>query len=220
VSRRHQPTRRILVLATLAVAVALTPAGAGAGAETQDRNRRLPPSSRTALVKLLGPRVEPLGLHVTRAALVDAENRRSPTGTHLAVYVEPDGPYTPTEYLAGTITVSRVFLPFVFDRWPGLRSFDVCQEPVTSVDDRSEPPPPETQVFVRRRGAGGVDWEHADLAALLAESDRAASEAGDSRPVALTLFVAEDLQRAPEYEEAVARASADAAITSTTGRYR
>ncbi len=170
-------------------------------------------------MKLLGPKVAPLGLHVTRAALVDAENRRSPTGTHLAVYVEPDGPYTPAEYLAGTVTVSRVFLPFVFDRWPGLRSFDVCQEPRASVDDRSEPPP-ETQVFVRRRGAGAVDWEHADLATLLAESGRAAGEAEDSTPVALTLFVAKHLQRAPEYEEAVARASADAASTSTTARYR
>ncbi len=68
-------------------------------------------------------------MHITRAALVDAENRRSATGTHLAVYVEPDGAYSPTAYLAGTATVSRVFLPFVFDRWPGLRSFDVCQEP-------------------------------------------------------------------------------------------
>ena len=155
-------------------------------------------------MKLLGPRVEPLGLHVTRAALVDSENRRSATGTHLAVYVEPDGAYTPAEYLAGTVTVSRVFLPFVFDRWPGLRSFDVCQEPVASADDRSEPPP-ETQVFVRRRGAGALDWEQADLAALLAESGRAAREAGDSTPEALTLFVAKHLRRAPEYQDAVAR---------------
>ena len=218
-SRRHQPTRRILVLATLVVAVALTPATAGTGASAATRDRRLPPSSRTALVKLLGPMVEPLGLHVTRAALVDSENRRSPTGTHLAVYVEPDGDYTPADYLGGTVTVSRVFLPFVFDRWPGLRSFDVCQEPVTSVDDRSEPPP-ETQVFVRRRGAGALDWEQADLSALLAESGRAAREAGDSAPVALTLFVAKHLQRTPDYRDAVARASADAPTTSTTGRYR
>ena len=42
-------------------------------------------------MKLLGPKLEPLGLHITRAALVDTENRRSATGTHLAVYVEPDG---------------------------------------------------------------------------------------------------------------------------------
>ena len=75
-------------------------------------------------------------------------------------------------------------------------------------------------MFVRRRGVDAVDWEHADLAELLAESDRAAEEAGDSTPVALTLFVAKHLQRAPEYEDAVARASADAATTSTTGRYR
>jgi hypothetical protein len=219
VSRRHQPTRRSLVLATLAATaiLALTPVSAGAGAETRDR--RLPPSRRPALLKLLAPRVEPLGLHVTRAALVDAENHRSPTGTHLAVYVEPDGTYTAADYLAGTTTVSRVFLPFVFDRWPELRSFDVCQEPLASVDDSSEPPP-ETQVFVRRRGADAVDWEHADLAELLVESDRAAKEAGDSTPVALTLFVAKHLQRVPEYEDAVARASADAATTGTTDRYR
>ena len=170
-------------------------------------------------MKLLGPRVEPLGLHITRAALVDAENRRSPTGTHLAVYVEPDATYTAAEYLAGTIDRQPRLPPLrlrpvagapLVRRVPGAAR--VGRRPVGAAARNTGVRPPP-----RRRA---VDWEHADLAELLAESDRAAREAGDSTPVAFTLFVAKHLQRAPEYEEAVARASADAASTSTTGRYR
>ncbi len=134
----------------------------------------------------LGPKVELLGLRITRAAVVDTENR----------------------HLAGTATVSRVFLPFVFDRWPGLRSFDVCQEPLPETDDRAEPPP-ETQVFVLRGGVDTVDWKHADLAELLAQGVRASNEAGDSKQVKLSVFVAKHLRTAPEFTDAFDRASAE-----------
>jgi hypothetical protein len=159
-------------------------------------------------VELLGPKVQTLGLHITRAALVDPQNHRSATGTHLALYVEPNGAYSPTAYLAGTATVSRAFLPFVFDRWPGLRSFDVCQEPRRVRDNHAEAPP-ETQVFVRRAGVGAVDWQHADLAELLAQDVRASNEAGDSQPIEFSVFVAEHLRALPEFKDAFDRATTD-----------
>jgi hypothetical protein len=171
----------------------------------------LPPPDRAALVRIFGPLVAPLGLRVTRAALVDDDNRRSAAGTHLAVYVEPVRAYSPAQYVDGLVTVSRVFLPRVFRRWDGLRSFDVCQEPLAA-DDASAEPPPETQVFVRRRGVGAVDWQRDDLAALLTAADRARR---DGAPVSLTVFVARHLRDVPAY--ASAEASAGAAPKS---RYR
>jgi hypothetical protein len=202
-----------VVLLSVVGTVALSSATAGAVA--RNGRRQLPPSSRKELVKLLGPKIEALGLHITRAALVDAENRRSATGTHLALYVEPDGAYSRTDYLAGTTTVSRVFLPLVFDRWPGLRSFDVCQEPLPETDDRAEPPP-ETQVFVLREGVDAVDWRHADLAELLAQGVRASNEAGDSKQVEFSVFVAKHLRALPEYKDAFDRATADVQTKPTS----
>jgi hypothetical protein len=199
---------RLHAVAVVSVATAVVLTSATGGAATGDSRRRLPPSSRKELVRVLGPKVAPLGLHITRAALVDTDNRRSANGTHLALYVEPDGAYSPAEYLAGTATVSRVFLPLVFDRWPGLRSFDVCQEPPPEVDDRPEPAP-ETQVFVRRGGRDAVDWQNADLAELLAQGVRASNEAGGSKQVKLSVFVAKHLQTIPEYKDAFDRATAE-----------
>jgi hypothetical protein len=202
----------------VAAAVAFT--SNPAGAATGDSDRRLPPSSRKELVQLFGAKVEPLGLHITRAALVDTENRRSAAGTHLAVYVEPVGAYSPTQYLTGTATVSRVFLPLVFNRWPGLQSFDVCQEPLPKTDNRAEPPP-ETQVFVLRGGVDAVDWKHADLAELLAQGVRASNEAGDSGQVSLSVFVAKHLRALPEFRDASDRATSAAQTeTSSSTEYR
>lgn len=201
-----------LITAAMATSVAANP--------SSSLSKALPPSSRKELVKIFASKIAPLGLHIPRAALVDSENRRSATGTHLALYVEPDGDYSPAEYLLGIATVSRVFLPFIFNRWPGLRSFDVCQEPLAQVDNRSEPPP-ETQVFVLRRGVDAVDWKHADLAELLAEAARASREAGDSGQVELSVFVAKHLQTVPEFKDAFARAADDLQTEPTSStRYR
>jgi hypothetical protein len=215
VSARRGPRLRAVALISIAAAVTLP--SAVASAATRDSRGRLPPSSRKELVKLFGPKLEPLGLHITRAALVDTDNRRSASGTHLAIYVEPDGAYSPTQYLGGTATVSRVFLPSVFDRWPGLQSFDVCQEPLPATDSSPEPPP-ETQVFVLRGGAAAFDWKHADLAALLTQGVRASKAAGDSGQVKFSVFVAEHLRTVPEFQDAFDRATSalQAEPTSST----
>jgi hypothetical protein len=162
----------------------------------------LPPSARKDLVAIFGPQVRKFGLRVTRAALVDAEQKRDPHGTHLAIYVEPTGEYTPQDYVDGTVDVTRVFLPSVFARWKGLRSFDVCQEPRPVVDDRASPPP-ETQVFATRAGSRKIDWSTTDVATLVSTSDQEAASAGAARPVAFSLYVAAHLLHTPAYQEAV-----------------
>ncbi|MEX1007100.1 MAG: hypothetical protein WD271_04570 [Acidimicrobiia bacterium] len=223
-ARRRLRLHTALLVSAVAVAVValVTVASATSTATAAPKSvaKEFPPSSRKELVKIFAPKIAPLGLHITRAALVDSKNRRSTTGTHLAVYVEPDGEYSPAEYLNGIATVSRVFLPFVFDRWPGLRSFDVCQEPLPERDKRSEPPP-ETQVFVLRRGVDAVDWEHVDLAELLARGARASRKAGDSGRVELSVFVAKRLQTVPEFTDAFSRAADEVQTKPTSStRYR
>jgi hypothetical protein len=189
----------------LSTAVVWGSAGGAVATESTD-GADLPPAGRAALVKVFGPLVAPLGLRVTRAALVDTKNRRSAAGTHLAVYVEPVGTYTPEQYIDGLVTVSRVFVPRVFRRWDGLRSFDVCQEPRPARDASAEPPP-ETQVFVRRRGVGALDWQHADVGALLTAAAQAVS-GPDPVPIALTVYVAKHLRDVPAYASAAAESRA------------
>jgi len=187
-----------LLLAPIAILTGTADAPAGASTASA----RLPPPARKDLVAIFGPRVKKFGLRVTRAALVNPENKRSAKGRHLAIYVEPTGEYTPQEYIDGTVDVSRVFLPYVFRRWKGLRSFDVCQEPHPEVDNR-HPPAPETQVFVTRSANAKIDWATVDVAALVARSKAEVIAAGATRPVKFSLYVTAHLQNTPAYSSAV-----------------
>ena len=130
--------------------------------------RRLPPSDRDAIAAIFDPALARLGLRVTRAELEKPPQYTSdPHGDHLAVYVEPIGDSTAATYLTNLSKVAKVFLPTVFDRWKGLRSFDVCQEPLPSIDASPEPPP-VTQLAVSRRAAGKINWRETTLAKLVA----------------------------------------------------
>lgn len=159
--------RTSIVVLALCVAVAF--AGAACGSESTEE-RSLPPNDFEQLAAVFEAELEPLGLTLTRGALIDTSNGRyrpSDTGRHLAVYVEPTGEYTPVDYAEGIVPSAQVFLPDVFERWDQLETFDVCQEPRPGVDDRKEPPP-VTQLFLSRAEAGELDWKDVTLAELLA----------------------------------------------------
>lgn len=101
-----------------------------------------------------------------RATLIDLETyEESPEATHLAVYLTPLAAKSPDEYASELVPVARVFLPAVFDTWPGLESFDVCQEPFEFEGD--SPPPGLTVLEVDRAAAEAIDWTTLDLAGLL-----------------------------------------------------
>lgn len=127
----------------------------------------LPPHTRDALAELFTPIVEPLGFRVTRASLVDLTTyRASPEGRHLAVYVTPMEEFTAAEHAEAFIPLATAFLPHVFERWPGLESFDICQEP------RFPPayvtPPAITVLDLDRATAETIAWEAVDLSGLIA----------------------------------------------------
>ena len=109
-------------------------------ATTTTEGVALPPSEFSELAALLEPYATPLGFTVTRAALVDLGTyQTSPEGTHLAVYLVATTERTPDEVAQATIPMAAAFLPDVFSRWPGLMSFDVCQEPFDSAGDPNVP---------------------------------------------------------------------------------
>jgi hypothetical protein len=201
--------RATRIVAGLAVTVALAASGTLASpAGAADSS--LPPSARKDLVAIFAKKVKPFGLRVTRAALVNPQQERDAKGTHLAIYVEPTGDYTPQNYIDGTVGVSKVFLPYVFTRWKGLKSFDVCQEPRPAVDDRPTPEP-ETQVYATRAGSKLVDWKTVDVAAMIRTSQQQAAATPTNGDVPFSVFVAKHLQITPAYEDVVGTATTTSA---------
>ena len=204
VRRRMPPTirtrRSFVALAALMapISVGLAPTALSATVAHDS----LPPAARAELVSIFGPKVKRFGLRVTRAALVDAKQRRNAHGTHLAIYVEPTGAYTVQDYLDGTVDVSRVFLPYVFERWKDLRSFDVCQEPHPRPGD-SLAPYPQTQIYATRTGSKMIDWSTVDVATLIARSDVEAAATGPTGAVRFSVYIAKQLTRDPAYQSTV-----------------
>ncbi len=158
----------------------------------------LPPATFAGLAPIFDPQLAPLGVRLTRGALVSTVTRRpSPTGRHLALYVEPTEGWTPARYADTVVPLTRVLATSVFDHWPGLESFDVCQEPPPGVDDRPEPPTVST-VELTREASAEMDWRRVGLEELLAASRQ------QGRGVHI---VASDALRAePAYQAALATA--------------
>jgi hypothetical protein len=203
---------RLVAGCLLVVALAasgITATAAGAADSSSSSSSALPPSAHKDLVAIFAKKVKPLGLRVTRAALVNPTQARDPKGTHLAIYVEPTGDYTPADYINGTVDVSKVFLPYVFTRWKGLKSFDVCQEPHPAVDPRPVPAP-ETQVYATRAGSKAVDWKTVDVATMIRTSRDQAAATPTNGDVPFSVFVAQHLQNTPAYI-----AVAGTAVTTT-----
>ena len=164
--------RRPLLLAALMVLAACTSGGPGPADATgttvvSPAQELLPPHDFERLAAMFDPVVAPLGLTVARASLVDTTTyTTSPSGSHLAVYVVPDEDLDPDGYAANVVPLARAFLPLVFERWPELQSFDVCQEPYGWLGTGT--PPSITVLDLDRETAAEIDWGSVDLAGLIA----------------------------------------------------
>jgi hypothetical protein len=150
-----------------------------------------------------------MGLVLTRGALIDrADNgyEVSDEGRHLALYAEPidDGDYDADAAAANFYDLTAEFTPYVFERWSELDTFDICQEPPTSVDDRPEPFP-DTQIDITRSASDSFDWENGDLTDLLTLD----LEDPDVRTV-----IGERVREAPTYTAAYE--AAQARVVSST----
>jgi hypothetical protein len=160
----------------------------------------LPLNDKAAIERVFAPALERLGVRLTRGALVDLKTGKpSPNGTHLAVYVEPTGEYTAEDYARGTVRTLRAFLPAAFERWGGLTSFDLCQEPLPAVDSRPEPPP-VTKVDLTRKASRTVRWNDLDLARLLRDAKRLGSRA-------LSVYAKPEVRQTSSYQDAAVKAN-------------
>jgi hypothetical protein len=158
----------------------------------------LPPPAREELTAILEPKVAPLGLRVARVALVDERTRTpAPDGRHLALYVEPTSAWTSRQFVEAIAPLAQRLVPDVFSRWPGLVSFDVCQEPPPGVDDRPQPPP-VTTLEVTKEAVAKIEWGTADLSTVLAAVIR--------RTPGIRLNVSQPLSHEPALKLAEARA--------------
>lgn len=150
---------------------------AAAEADDADLGGDLPPLEAADLAELYADELAELGLVLTdRGGLVDGSTYEADEdGTHLSLYVAPTGERDEDTYLDGLVDVTAVFAEDVFERWPGLASFDVCQETVP-VD--GEPTGlPRTQITLTRDAAAAIDWSSADVVDV---DDAVAADEGSS----------------------------------------
>ncbi len=201
----------------LVVGLALvTSVAPGATAGGGDAAPDLPPDTRDELAAIFDPALAKLGLRTTRATLQDLESyKSSPTGTHLAMYVEPIDPTGVDDdyYLDRITTTTRIFVPKVFNRWSALESFDVCMEPV---ENPSPSPPPVTQLLVNRKTAKKIRWRRADLADLIDEAAQRSERGAESGSRdSFFLYVSPRLRDAQAYEDARDEAGLPPLTTTT-----
>ena len=169
--RRHASAAVVIALAIAIGALALATSVIGA-TSAGAANSNLPPSQKAALAKLFRADLKPLGLRVSRGLLQNPETYDpDPKGTHLALYLTPTSSnYSTDDYVKNFAKITRVFVPMVFNKWKGLRTFDICQEPAN--DPRAEPPP-VTQIYVSRDALDRVgNWKQATLVELLSAAPK------------------------------------------------
>jgi hypothetical protein len=117
-----------------------------------------------------GPPLAAFDLEVTRGGLVDLNG-----GNHLQIYAEPTTPASangPQVFLDRMLPSFQAIVPLLFDAYPDLDSFDLCQEPVPDESPSTTQPEyeePVTLLFLTRAAYESVpDWDTATLADLLA----------------------------------------------------
>lgn len=126
----------------------------------------LPPGNVAELAPIIDPLVAPLGLRLARASLVA---QGAPDARHLALYVEPLTAFSDEQFVQTILPLAASVTPFVFQRWPGLESYDICQEPSPGVDD-GPAPAPITVLVVSREYSLATDWDRVALPALVTDS--------------------------------------------------
>jgi len=195
--------RSRLLIAALVVALAAVSAACGDdnGAEgeptppTTVEPGSLPPPKAHDLEALYGKALADVGMQLTdRGGLIDRSGGgyvASPTGRHLALYVEPIGPErTMEQYYDGILGVARVFSD-IYDRWPLLETYDVCQEPPDPDGTQDPEPLPVTQIELDRAQSDAIDWDSVTVEDLIRGSQQ--------EPPTIVLRVGTEMVEYPPY---------------------
>ncbi|HUW04062.1 MAG TPA: hypothetical protein VMW08_17040 [Acidimicrobiales bacterium] len=175
---------------------------------TNGLDGELPPVEATDLEPLLGPRLAELGLVLTnRGGLIDTRNGQylqSPNGNHVALYVEPVGDYTNDQFIDGIYEVTLLSAPTIFERWPAIESYDICQEPRAEDDPRPDPVP-ATQIFMTNEQSQAIDWDTVTTVDLIAGTLA-------TPPTVDRLTVSQVIQAEPRYAQMFEEAKVQAGV--------
>ena len=154
----------------------------------------LPPARALDLEPLYGQALAAIGMQLTdRGGTIDRAGGgyvASPTGRHLALYVEPIDERTIDQYFDGILDVARVFSD-IYDRWPGLETYDVCQEPTDPDGTQGPEPLPVTQIELTRAQSDAIDWDTVTVEDLV--------RASRVDPPEVTLRVSAEMGAHPAY---------------------
>jgi hypothetical protein len=170
----------------------------------------LPPPGALDLRPLYGEALAAAGMKLTdRGGLIDRSGGgyvASPTGRHLALYVEPiDADRSIEEYYAGIRDVALVFSD-IYDRWPLLETYDVCQEPPDPDGTQGPEPLPVTQIELSRSQSDAIDWDTVTVEDLV--------QASQEDPPALSLRVSAEMASYPAYSALVYGGDSDDAYST------
>jgi hypothetical protein len=209
--------RTLLVVAlAAALAVGLAACGDDDGAEgepvppgsdgsTTVDPGSLPPAGALDLEPLYGDALAAVGMKLTdRGGLIDRSGGgyvASPTGRHLALYVEPIEDERSTEaYYDGILDVAVIFSD-IYDRWPGLETYDVCQEPPDPFGRQEAEPLPVTQIELSRSQSDAIDWDSVTVEDLV--------RGAQTDPPELALRVSTEMAAYPPYAAAAGSEAQD-----------
>ena len=87
----------------------------------------------------------------------------------------------------------------LFERWPGLVSYDVCQEPIEDDGDPATEPLPVTQIELTKEESAAIDWDTATVVDLF--------RAAIAEPPEMALRVSSGMATEPAYKAIEAEAS-------------
>jgi len=209
--RDHRPAKRRLVFGAVVLLLTahLFACGEDDGAEGEPTppTGELPPPDALDLEPLYGDALAEVGMRLTdRGGLIDTTDggyEASPTGRHLALYVEPiESDRSMREFYDGILDVALIFSD-IYDRWPQLETYDVCQEPPDPDGTQGAEPLPVTQLVLDRAQSDAIDWDRVTVEDLIRGSR--------ADPPTLTLRVSTEMIAFPAY---VAAAHSDAAAAN------
>lgn len=147
--------------AVLFVAVTITAAGCGSGMGAPNAVK---PPDGPAVAQAAAPLLAQFALRVQRSSV--GEHQGAIGGSELSLYVRPAHAQSADTYANRFMPLTAAVIPALFAKYPGIKWIDLCQEPAQASGAWGTTP--VTRLEISREGSGRVDWQHGELATVLA----------------------------------------------------
>ena len=158
VVRPNRTTVRGLVLVALILSVA------SCGSSSPPAKSTAPAPDDQSVAHESTSLLTPFDLVVQRSSV--SEKPGALGGSELFLYAQPRRTEAAAVYAGRFTPLAAAIVPKLFATYPAITWIDLCQEPAKSSGTWETTP--VTRLEISRQGSGRVDWQHADLARLLA----------------------------------------------------